>query len=325
MPKENANVKDSVFVDLFQTYEKAAEYDRSLVRWLMNLPDDWNGKITPVHLEDTFYKSFINDVSFLTDDVLLVLMEHQSTVNPNMPFRALLYVARLLEMFVDVKARYKKKLAPIPKPVLYVFYNGKEELPLVSELRLSTAYKENRFLPSIDISTSTELPLEVVVTVININTCIGGKENELIKKCPILWDYSRLMQAVRDKRASNKPEYLKEAINDCIKSGILTDYLSSRRSEVCNMLIAEYDYDTDIAVTREEAWEDGHDAGLEEGCEKGIILGEENSRIKYASKMISRGTPTDKIVSELVDLFEVEPDYATELVEKAKTDYSNNS
>ncbi|MBR1673714.1 MAG: hypothetical protein IJ703_02025 [Eubacterium sp.] len=180
MPKENSKVKDSVFVDLFQTYEKAAEYDRSLVRWLMNLSDDWNGEIKPLHLDDTFYKSFINDVSFLTDDVLLVLMEHQSIVNPNMPFRALLYVSRLPEMFVDIKARYKKSLAKIPKP--------------------------------------------------------------------ILWEYSQLVQTVREKRESKNPDYLKDAINECIKSGILTDYLTSRRSEVCNMLIAEYDYDTDIAV-----------------------------------------------------------------------------
>ena len=32
-----------------------------------------------------------------------------------------------------------------------------------------------------------------------------------------------------------------------------------------DLLIAEYDYDTDIAVKREEAWEDGHEVGLEEG------------------------------------------------------------
>ncbi|MBQ6230756.1 MAG: hypothetical protein IJJ74_06520 [Eubacterium sp.] len=146
----------------------------------MNLSDDWNGEIKPLHLDDTFYKSFINDVSFLTDDVLLVLMEHQSIVNPNMPFRALLYVLRLPEMFVDIKARYKKSLAKIPKPVL--------------------------------------------------------------------WEYSQLVQTVREKRESKNPDYLKDAINECIKSGILTDYLTSRRSEVCNMLIAEYDYDTDIAV-----------------------------------------------------------------------------
>lgn len=107
--KENSKIKDSVFVDLFQTCEDAVENDRSLVRWLMGLSDDWSGNIVPLHLDDTFYKSFVNDVSFMTDDVLLVLMEHQSTVNPNMPFRALLYVARLLEMFVSVKAIYKDR------------------------------------------------------------------------------------------------------------------------------------------------------------------------------------------------------------------------
>jgi hypothetical protein len=38
---------------------------------------------------------------------------------------------------------------------------------------------------------------------------------------------------------------------------ILSDYLKKRGSEVFNMLIAEYDYDMDIKVQRQEALEEG--------------------------------------------------------------------
>ena len=53
----------------------------------------------------------------------------------------------------------------------------------------------------------------------------------------------------------------KKAIEECIEKGILADYLKRKGSEVVNMLIAEYDYDLDIEVQREEAYE----SGLEDG------------------------------------------------------------
>ena len=41
------------------------------------------------------------------------------------------------------------------------------------------------------------------------------------------------------------------------------------------MLLAEYDYDTDIAVQRKEAFNDGFSAGEERGRNEGIAIGEE--------------------------------------------------
>ena len=58
---------------------------------------------------------------------MLVFGEHQSTVNPNMPLRCLLYVGRAYEQLVDKKARYRTKLVKIPTPEFYTFYNGKQE------------------------------------------------------------------------------------------------------------------------------------------------------------------------------------------------------
>ena len=52
--------------------------------------------------------------------------------------------------------------------------------------------------------------------------------------------------------------------------GILADYLRKKGSEVINMLQAEYDYELDIEVQREEAYEDGLRAGGQSGREKGI-------------------------------------------------------
>jgi hypothetical protein len=53
-----------------------------------NYPPDT--KIEIVTLSNALFKGQLNDVAFVVDDRLVVLMEHQSTVNNNMPLRMLL-------------------------------------------------------------------------------------------------------------------------------------------------------------------------------------------------------------------------------------------
>ena len=67
--------------------------------------------------------------------------------------------------------------------------------------------------------------------------------------------------------ASSSP--LGEAVKACIRNGVLKEYLERKGSEVINMLIAEYDYDTDIKVQRQESWEDGMERGLSQGLSQG--------------------------------------------------------
>ena len=77
--------------------------------------------IRKVKIEDVLYKNFKNDISFEVDGQVLVLGEHQSTVNPNIPFRCLLYVGRAYEQLIDKKARYRTTLVRIPTPEFYTF------------------------------------------------------------------------------------------------------------------------------------------------------------------------------------------------------------
>ncbi|MCL2520082.1 MAG: Rpn family recombination-promoting nuclease/putative transposase [Spirochaetaceae bacterium] len=59
----------------------------------------------------------VNDISFEVDGKLVVLIEHQSTINDNMPIRLLLYIARLYEkMLGDSDNIYKVKRIPLPRP-----------------------------------------------------------------------------------------------------------------------------------------------------------------------------------------------------------------
>lgn len=72
---------------------------------------------------------------------MLILGEHQSTINKNMPLRNLMYTGRAYEQMVPVRKRYKKEIIKLPKPEFYTFYNGKETMEKEKILKLSDAYE----------------------------------------------------------------------------------------------------------------------------------------------------------------------------------------
>ena len=185
-------------------------------------------------LEDAIYMSMKNDKSFIISSTLN-LYEHQSTVNPNMPIRGLLYFARLYEAYISTHKLniYGHKLLPLPTPHYIVFYNGRESLPDRTTLKLSDAFIKNR--------DSDNFPsLECVATVLNINY---GHNEATLKACKRLGDYSKFIQKVNEGLDNNLN--LKDAIefatSYCIENDILADILVKHRSEVMNMLLTEYD------------------------------------------------------------------------------------
>ena len=89
MAKHNRRYKDSVFVDLFGEDKDAKENFLSLYDALHGTHLDCSTEITPLRLEHVMYMSFCNDVSCLIDNKIIVLAEHQSTVNDNMPSQTL--------------------------------------------------------------------------------------------------------------------------------------------------------------------------------------------------------------------------------------------
>ena len=78
-------------------------------------------------LENAIYMSMHNDISFIID-TRLYLYEHQSTYNPNLPYRFLEYISELYSKMVLGKNIYGHKRIIFPTPRFVVFYNGKEEL-----------------------------------------------------------------------------------------------------------------------------------------------------------------------------------------------------
>ena len=129
MSKVNRNIKSSVFADIFQGCSRAKEYSLELFNSLNDTHLDNPDLIEHITVDDSIYRSIKNDVAFRVGDKVVMLVEHQSTVNPNMPLRALMYMGKVYEKVIDMRKRYSKTLAKIPIPEIYVFYNGEEDYP----------------------------------------------------------------------------------------------------------------------------------------------------------------------------------------------------
>ena len=282
MRKYNRHYKDSVFVDLFSSDRTAKDNFLALYNALYNTNYQSTAILKNIRLKQTMYMSFANDVSYLVDNKIIVLAEHQSTVNPNMPLRCLEYVTRLYEHIQNPRDRYSRALKKIPVPVFYVFYNGRENIPAQKILRLSDSFIKQPETPT----------LELVVKLININY---DKDSQILKSCEPLGQYSRFVEAVRRHIAVDKEHGFENAIKECIKNDILREYLQRKSREVVNMLIAEYDYDTDIAVQREEASRIAFAEGREQGITQGISQGSRQKSLEIAKTMLTMHYPFEDI------------------------------
>jgi len=278
----NRKYKDSVFTDLFGS-------DRDGKKNFLDLYNALSGsdyKLEEVSLErkvieQALYKTFNNDVSWLINGRLIVLVEHQSTVNENMPFRCLEYVTRIYEGIVPVKQRYAEKVFKIPNPDFYVVYVGKKNLPPEQELRLSDAFFEKD---------SSKLEL-----VVKVKNCTDSKLLPISKTCDILKEYCLFIEIVEQNYNRIFPKKsFKKAIEIAMERGILTDYLDRKSREVINMLCAKYSYKDDIAVKQEEARNDGIVIGIQQG--------QQQKAIEDAKKLLADGKYTALEISELLNI-----------------------
>ena len=237
--------------------------------------------VQPVMLERVLYMKYYNDIAMLIDGKIVILIEHQSTINKNMPFHFLEYIARIYEKITTKDEKFGRKLVKLPIPEFYVFYNGKDDYPTESVMKLSDAFMQldDKLKNQLE---SANYPLEISVKVININV---DKENPILKSCETLKQYSEFIEQVRSNIENDVPEPFTTAIKEAIKKGFLSDYLNRKSTEVQNMLLAEYDYDTDIAIQRKEAREEGIKYGIAIGEERGRNEGAQQKAVETAKSM----------------------------------------
>jgi len=147
-------------------------------------------------------------------------------------------------------------------PEFMVLYNGTEEYPDTSILKLSDAFET--------IENNDAINIELTAPVFNIN---AGKNKDIAKKSKALYDYSAFIAEVREhEKTSILAEAVRAAIKACIKKGILEDFLLENSSEVFNMLTTEWNWDTALRVSKEEGLETGKKIGREEDQKEILAL-----------------------------------------------------
>ena len=247
MANYNSRYRDSVFRSYFNEPVRLLSLCNAVLDTQYANPDELNINT----LEGIFFDKQKNDISCTIGNHFLVLVEHQTTVNENMPFRCLSYVTELLNNLVKNKNRlYYKGLIKFPKPKFFVFYNGDKNEPLQRKMRLSDAFDGD--------STSIEL----VVIAYNINC---GLPQPLLQNCRYLSDYSTLVGKVKEgvRLGLSRRDAISRAVKFCLDNGIMGNYLVEHSEEVFNMLALEWNMDDALQARFDEGRDEGINAGIE--------------------------------------------------------------
>lgn len=174
-------------------------------------------------------------------------------------------------MIWHLKSLFSSTLQKIPVPNFIEFYNGSTGIADCTELRLSSAFEH----------LSGEPKLELVVTVFNVNE---GHNAELMQHCSMLKEYAQYVAKVRHYAAYMQlNQAVERAVNECIREGILTEFLIRNRSEVINMSIFEYDKELEEKKLRKAEFE----AGREIGHEVGLAEGKNQAAFETAKRMLA--------------------------------------
>ena len=281
IPAANRQYKDTVFRMLFSEKENLLSLYNAVTGNAYQNADD----LKIVTLENAIYMGMKNDLAFMLE-TNIYLYEHQSTLNPNIPLRDLIYIGIEYQQYVDDKSLYSSRLQKIPAPKFMVFYNGTDAVDDRVELRLSNAYEH----------LAGEPDLELKVLMLNVNE---GHNKELMEQCQTLKEYAIYVARVRKYTSEmNLNDAVARAIDECIKEGILVEFLRKNRSEVKMVSILEYDKEWEEKKLRKAEYEAGRSEGIEIGKSEGIEIGKSEGIEIGKSKGIEIGR--DKAMAEFV-------------------------
>ncbi len=265
--------KDGIFRSLFNDEKELLELYNALSG--KDYPEDT--RIEIVTLEDAVFNDQKNDLAFIVNETFINLTEHQSTLSPNMPLRFLEYIAKEYHRLYFSRAVYSETIISLPTPEFYVLYNGTKDAPLEQTLKLSDTFKGE----------CDTISLELVVHVINVNYEKGAR---ILERCQTLKEYSLFIHKVRllCDEYDDLDSAIEAGITECIRDGVLTDFLKKNRGEIMSFLHVQLSQEE-----REEIREqDGFIKGRQEGIKEGIIEG----IIETAKKMKAIGIPLEQII-----------------------------
>lgn len=296
--KTNHKSKDSLFTDLFRD----VKYQKKLYYALYGEEEELSDSdFKLITLEHIFVRNFYNDLGLLVKNKLILLVEAQSSYNPNMSLRFLLYIAHTYQNYIKENSLYLygQKKVKLPTPSFYLIYTGGRQMK-EEDLRLSELYDWEE-----------EPALELRVKLITLENV---KEN-------IIREYLLFCKVLDEKRVGAKTdEELLKAIRRtlafCKDHNILKEYLTTKEKEVEEFML-EIFTEEELENMRQKyeegerlkQFESGKELGQEIGKEIGKKLGEklgeargkEETTVSVAKKMRMKGLDL-QLIMELTGL-----------------------
>ena len=256
----NEKYKDNIFRYIFLEEKNFVQLYYDLTGQMLREED-----LEFYDTESIVVKQLKNDVAFKTkDNRLIIMVEHQSTLNENMPLRFLLYYAELLKLYISQENlnMFSKRAIDVPRPEFFVVYNGTEDLKETELYLKKNLGGENKYI-------------NIKVNIMNIN--YDKLPKEIKERNDVLDGYSYLMDRIRiynKKDGMLLEEAIQKAIEDTKAKGYLNEYLE--RKEFITMITKVLSMEEEIELIKRD---------------------ERKERdIEIAKEMISDNEPIEKIM-----------------------------
>ena len=249
----NREYKDRLFKFIFGNPENK-EWTLSLYNAINGTSYENAADIQLTTIQDAVYMKMKNDVSFLINTVMN-FYEQQSTFNPNMPMRFLIYAGMVYSKYIETSSNYYEYSSTQKKHQHHNASAFTTEQLIRIILKLSDAFEPE---PKTDI--------EVTVTMININY---GHNKDLMEKCKPVSEYSWFVDRIRSllKEGKELRVAISTAIDELEDDSLIKPFLLSNKTEVTRMCITEYNEEK----VRNQTLEEGKAMGEAIGMQKGVI------------------------------------------------------
>lgn len=212
-------IKDSVFTNIFQDKKYLLQLYKALHPEDNDITED---KLTDITIKNVLTDNIYNDLGFVVENRLVILVEAQSTWTMNIIIRALMYMVQTYHDYFDRTKQnlYKSKKVKLPIPEVYVIYTG-DRKTRPSEVSLAQEFFGGK-----------ESCIDVKVKMI-----YDGEDGDIINQYVIFTKVCNEQMALHGR----SQKAILEAIRICKDRNVLREYLISKEKEVIDIMMVLYD------------------------------------------------------------------------------------
>ncbi len=211
--------KNSVFLDLFQNKSYLLKLYKTLHPEDTTATED---SLTDVTITNVLTDNLYNDLGFIANNKLMILVEAQSTWTVNILVRVLLYLAQSYHEYFQRTCQdyYKSRKVKIPKPELYVIFTGNK------------GRKPDKMFLSKEFFEGVDIDIEVKVKVL-YESDTDDIINQYIIFCKVFNEQTKEHGMTR--------KAVTETIRICKDRNVLREYLLDREKEVVTIMMSLFD------------------------------------------------------------------------------------